>query len=200
VSSVTFKHKVVQIRKDRTCYGCLDKFRAGQEMVHSVGTFSGDFFNQYLCKPCDAYLTNNSSDFDDGVGRGDLRGEDDYEQFKERYYRGNDHVLDEYERLLEQVRLSPLARLMKLKNLEMKISANKHLSDSRKPTIKTGSRVRVMALVFHKDEFKHTYEILEGTVTRSPDDPRPSYNSREYSVSVEGLQQTEFSRSDIEPI
>ena len=79
------KHKVVKIKKPRRCHGCNEKFEAGSEMIYYVGIFEGDFSTSYWCKPCNAYVIKYSNDFEDGIGYGELKGEEHYEKFKEEF-------------------------------------------------------------------------------------------------------------------
>lgn len=51
------QHKVVKIRKARTCIMCFRKFEPGFSMCYSVGVLDGDFQQNYYCMTCDAIIT-----------------------------------------------------------------------------------------------------------------------------------------------
>ena len=82
----TLKNKEVKTKKSHQCWGCGYTFGAGRIMHYSVCIDEyKDFSATYYCEICEAYLTKNYSNFEDGIGKGELRGEEDYNEFKKDY-------------------------------------------------------------------------------------------------------------------
>lgn len=80
--------RVVKIRKVHLCHGCGRRYSPGQSMKYLVGANDGDFHASYWCPICDEYMKTDSfswSNYDDGMGFGDLMEDDDYRVFRSKY-------------------------------------------------------------------------------------------------------------------
>lgn len=68
-----FKNKIVKIKKDRLCDGCLDPFKAGSKLRYRSYIFDKEFCSDYLCLDCYEYLMHMSPDeASEGFARGDV--------------------------------------------------------------------------------------------------------------------------------
>lgn len=78
------KEKIVVIRKDRKCTGCLCELSKGSKVKYVTGIFDREFFFSYLCDVCDEYLNECGADFDDGYGEGELTNDEYWHTIKAR--------------------------------------------------------------------------------------------------------------------
>ncbi|MGG4288323.1 hypothetical protein ABEW81_11055 [Priestia megaterium] len=59
MSDFSTRINVKSTRKDHKCLGCLNVIPKGSEAINNKGHYE-DFYNYYLCTPCDEFLSKNS--------------------------------------------------------------------------------------------------------------------------------------------
>lgn len=64
--------KKVKIRKDHKCNGCFATLSKGAEVMRGKGIHDGEFYNVYLCDPCEDHLNEYREDYRHGWADGDL--------------------------------------------------------------------------------------------------------------------------------
>lgn len=85
----TFPEKEVKIKKDRYCYGCSDKYKAGDTMHHHTGVSEDGFWHAHFCEVCNAFLSDVQwCDYEDGIGEGDLLEDHRYAPFRKEFLNG----------------------------------------------------------------------------------------------------------------
>lgn len=86
----TFPTKEVKIRRDRSCYGCCDKYKQGDPMYHHTGVSEDGFWHAYYCEICNTFLEDEIKwcDYEDGIGDGDLREDNRYLPFRQKFING----------------------------------------------------------------------------------------------------------------
>lgn len=66
------KSKMVTIRKQRKCFGCLDIIKVGDRASVTTTVDMGVIFDSTLCDDCQDYVNDNLSS-DDFFSEGDLK-------------------------------------------------------------------------------------------------------------------------------
>jgi hypothetical protein len=49
-------HKKVKTRKEHKCEGCFEKIPKETTVSHYKGIWQGEFYDYYMCNPCDDYI------------------------------------------------------------------------------------------------------------------------------------------------
>lgn len=70
--STTLTYRMVTVRKDRQCFGCLQSFPAGTQMRYWSGIYEGGFNSGYTCQTCEEITGLCKDDYDDGYPEGDV--------------------------------------------------------------------------------------------------------------------------------
>lgn len=82
--------KMVVIRADRKCNGCLCPLPKGSKIKHVSGVFENCFFFSYLCNTCAEYLDEYGLEYeDDGYADGELVNDEAWHEIKARQSVGN---------------------------------------------------------------------------------------------------------------
>ncbi|PID03622.1 hypothetical protein CSV67_02985 [Sporosarcina sp. P2] len=66
MSSFNNHRKVNKTRKDHRCLGCQDLIPKGEKAINNSGVFEGDFYNYYLCSPCEIVIKEHRGYFEEG--------------------------------------------------------------------------------------------------------------------------------------
>lgn len=85
----SFPEKKVKIKKDRSCYGCNDKYQKGNSMHLHTGVSEDGFWHAYFCEVCNEFLSEIKwDDYEDGIGDGDLLEDTRYKPFRDNFLNG----------------------------------------------------------------------------------------------------------------
>lgn len=67
MSSFNNHRKVNKTRKEHNCLGCLENISKGDNAINNSGMFEGEFYNYYLCLPCEEVVKENRDYFEEGL-------------------------------------------------------------------------------------------------------------------------------------
>ena len=71
--------KKVKIRKKHQCWGCVNIFSPGTEMIVTTNTDNGEIFDCYWCDKCQAFINSlDSQEVSDGFMIGELSQMNNY--------------------------------------------------------------------------------------------------------------------------